>query len=109
MTAVASRPAILIVEDEAIVAHDLQQTLDDQGYDAFAIASSADEALARAEARNPDLVLMDIRLKGQRDGISAALELRKRFATPVVYLTAHADDRTIDRAKISEPYGYLLK
>jgi signal transduction histidine kinase len=109
MTASASRPAILIVEDEAIVAQDLQQTLADQGYDAFAIAASADEALAHAEARRPDLVLMDIRLKGQRDGISTALELRKRFGAPVVYVTAHADDRTIERAKISEPYGYLLK
>jgi signal transduction histidine kinase len=105
----AYSPAILIVEDEAIVAHDLQQTLIDQGYDAFAIAASADEALLLAEERCPDLVLMDIRLKGQRDGISAALELHKRHGTPVVYLTAHADERTIDRAKISEPYGYLLK
>ena len=105
----AHEPGILIVEDEAIVAHDLQQTLTEQGYDAFAVAASADEALLRAAERCPDLVLMDIRLKGMRDGISAALELRKRFGAPVVYLTAHADDRTIDRAKISEPYGYLLK
>jgi signal transduction histidine kinase len=105
----AQGPGILIVEDEAIVAHDLQQTLIEQGYDAFAVAASADEALLRAGVRTPDLVLMDIRLKGMRDGISAALELRKRYGVPVVYLTAHADDRTIDRAKVSEPYGYLLK
>jgi signal transduction histidine kinase len=101
--------AILIVEDEAIVAHDIQQTLIEQGYDAFAIAASADEAIAHASVRCPDLTLMDIRLKGKQDGIGAASILRERFGAPVVYLTAHADDRTIERAKLSEPYGYLLK
>jgi two-component system, cell cycle sensor histidine kinase and response regulator CckA len=103
------RHAILIVEDERIVAKDLQQTLVDMGYDAFAIASSAEEALSRASERCPDLVLMDIRIKGQRDGIETAILLRERFGVPVVYLTAHADEATIARAKVTEPYGYLMK
>jgi CheY-like chemotaxis protein len=101
--------AVLIVEDEAIVAMDLQQTLAGMGYDAFAIAASADEALRHAAERCPDLVLMDIRIKGQRDGIETAALLRGRFGVPVVYLTAHADDATIQRAKRTDPYGYLMK
>jgi two-component system cell cycle sensor histidine kinase/response regulator CckA len=101
--------SVLIVEDERIIARDLQQTLAAMGYDAFAIASSADEALSRASERCPDLVLMDIRIKGPRDGIETATLLRGRFGVPVVYLTAHADEATIQRAKHSEPYGYLMK
>ena len=102
-------PAVLIVEDERIVAMDLQQMLREFGYDAFAIASSADEALARAAERCPDLALMDIRIKGKLDGIETAALLKTRFGVPVVYLTAHADDGTLDRAKRTEPLGYLLK
>jgi two-component system, cell cycle sensor histidine kinase and response regulator CckA len=101
--------SILIVEDERIVAKDLQQTLSGMGYDAFAIASSAEEAMARASEKCPDVVLMDIRIKGDRDGIQTAAILRSRFNIPVVYLTAHADEATIERAKKTEPYGYLLK
>src|SRR5690242_6972416 len=101
--------SVLIVEDERIVAKDLQQTLAGMGYDAFAIASSADEALARASARCPDVVLMDIRIKGQRDGVETAEILRAQFDVLVVYLTAHADDATIERAMLTGPYGYLLK
>ena len=101
--------SVLIVEDERIVAKDLQQTLAGMGYDPFAIASSAEEAVARASERCPDVVLMDIRIKGRRDGVETAEILRQRFRVPVVYLTALADDGTIDRAKKTEPYGYLLK
>lgn len=104
------RPAsILIVEDEQIVALDLQQTLREFGYDPYAIAPSADAAVARAAERCPDLVLMDIRIKGARDGVEAAAILRERFGVPVVFLTAHADEGTVDRAKRVEPFGYLLK
>lgn len=103
------RTAILIVEDEAIVALDLQQTLNDDGYDAFAIAASADEAIRYATERVPDLVLMDIRIKGQRDGVETASVLRHAFDVPVVFLTAHADDATLDRAKRTAPHGYLHK
>lgn len=100
---------VLIVEDERIVAMDLQQTLSRMGYEAFAIAASADEAFRRATERRPDIVLMDIRIKGERDGIETAAMLREHFGVPIVYLTAHADDATIARAKHTEPYGYLLK
>src|SRR6266545_2937465 len=101
--------SILIVEDEGIVAKDLQQTLGELGYDAFAVAFSAEDAIARASERCPDLVLMDIRIKGGRDGIATAEILKARFGVPVVYLTAHADEGTIERAKKTEPFGYLLK
>ena len=102
-------PAVLVVEDESIVAHDLQQTLASLGYDAFGIAASADEALARASEKRPDVVLIDVRIKGRTDGIKAAQLLQQRFSVPVVYLTAHADDATLERAKQTRPYGYLLK
>jgi len=101
--------SLVIVEDERIVAKDLQQTLVGMGYDAFAIASSGDEALRCVSERCPDLVLMDIRIKGLRDGIETAALLRQHFDVPVVYLTAHADEATITRAKATEPYGYLVK
>jgi diguanylate cyclase (GGDEF)-like protein len=101
--------AVLIVEDERIVAMDLQQTLASMGYDAFAVASSAETALARASEKRPDVVLMDIRIKGKRDGIEVASLLRELYDVPVIYLTAHADEATIERAKKSEPHGYLVK
>jgi PAS domain S-box-containing protein len=104
-----SRPGILIVEDERLVAKDLQQTLNELGYDAYAMVASADEALAASAERCPDLVLMDIRIKGRLDGVALAALLRSRFGIPVVYLTAHADYATISRAKLTEPHGYLIK
>lgn len=104
-----SSPAVLIVEDEAIVALDLQTTLQDLGYDAFAIAASADEAIAAASARLPDVVLMDIRIKGEHDGVVTADILTREFRVPIVYLTSHADDTTVARASRTMPYGYLQK
>ncbi len=109
MEATQRAPSVLIVEDEAIVAHDLRQTLAEQGFDAFAVASSAEAAIATAASKRPDVVLMDIRIKGPTDGIAAAQALRERFDTPIIYLTAHADARTLARAKSTEPSGYLLK
>ncbi|MGB6308248.1 MAG: PAS domain-containing protein [Steroidobacteraceae bacterium] len=106
---VQSSPAILIVEDERIVAKDLQRTLADMGYDAFAIAASAEEAVACASAKCPDIVLVDIRIKGQEDGIHTAEILRSKFQASVIFLTAHADEATLDRAKRTEPQGYLVK
>jgi adenylate cyclase len=105
----ARRPAVLVIEDESIVARDIQETVNDLGYDAFAVAASADEALARAGERRPDVALVDIRIKGRTDGIKTALLLRERFGVPVVYLTAHADDQTLERAKQTRPSGYLVK
>lgn len=100
---------VLIVEDERIVAEDLKETLAEMGYDAYAIAASSDEAMDRARERKPDVVLMDIRIKGPRDGVETADMMRKAFAVPVVYLTSHADEATLERVKRTEPYGYLVK
>lgn len=101
--------SVLIVEDERIVAKDLQQTLAGMGYDALDIASSAEEALSKASVRRPDVVLMDIRIKGTLDGIDAAAVLHQRFGLRVVYVTAHTDEATLERAKKTEPYGFLVK
>ncbi len=101
--------SVLVVEDERIIGQNLRELLLELDYDAYAIAASADEALARASERCPDVVLMDIRIKGKRDGIDTAAILRERFDVPVVYLTAHADDATLERAKRTEPFGYLVK
>jgi PAS domain S-box-containing protein len=100
---------ILIVEDEAIVAKDLQYRLNKFGYTVPEIASSGEEAINKALQISPDLVLMDIRLKGKMDGIEAAQEIYRRLNIPVIYLTAYADDNTLERAKITEPFGYLIK
>lgn len=102
-------PAVLIVEDERIIAEDLRQSLQHIGYDAYAIAGSADEAVSRASERRPDVVLMDIRIHGPKDGVATAEILQQRFGTPIVFMTAHSDDATIHRAKHTEPYGYLVK
>lgn len=100
---------ILVVEDEAITARDLQATLQDLGYAVCATVASGSEAVQKAEAERPDLVLMDIVLPGQMDGIDAAERIRANWGIPVVYLTAHSDTETIRRASITEPYGYILK
>ena len=101
--------AILVVEDERIVAKYLERTLERLGYHAVGTAARGDEAIAKAETLTPDLVLMDIRLEGPMDGIEAAQTIRERFGTPVVFLTAHSDDQTLERAVATEPFGYLVK
>ena len=100
---------VLVVEDDGIIALDVESQLKSIGYSVSALASSAEEALAKAAETQPDLVLMDIRLKGELDGIAAAEQIRRRYGIPVVYLTAHADDETLSRAKRTEPAGYVLK
>ncbi len=104
-----SHATILVVEDETIVAKDIQCTLARLGYRTPATATSGEEALRKAAEIRPDLVLMDIVLKGSMDGVETARELRARYAVPVVYLTAYADDYALERAKTTEPAGYLLK
>jgi two-component system cell cycle sensor histidine kinase/response regulator CckA len=101
--------SILIVEDERVFAMDLQEMLRECGYDAFAIASSADDALARVAQRRPNLVMMDIRIKGSRDGVETAALLRQRYDVPIIFVTAHADEATLARVKATGPYGYLVK
>ncbi len=100
---------VLVVEDEAIVAMDLQYKLEALGYCVPSVTGSGDEAVELAAELNPDLVLMDIRLVGYTDGIDAARQIRDRLDVPVVFLTAYADETTLQRAKMTEPFGYLLK
>lgn len=100
---------LLIVEDEEIVAFDIESTLHNLGYEVCAVAASAEEAIASASLCLPDLVLMDIMLKGSIDGIQAAAEIHKRFNIPIIYLSAYGDTKTIERAKLTEPFGYLIK
>lgn len=103
------RARILLVEDEILTACATRKMLDSIGYDVCAVASSAEDAVARAVELKPDLVLMDIVLRGGADGIEAADEIRTRLSLPVVYLTSCADDATLHRAKISGPFGYMVK
>ncbi|MBW3540848.1 MAG: PAS domain S-box protein, partial [Planctomycetes bacterium] len=100
---------ILIVEDQGIVARDLKLCLEGLGFTVPALTASAEEALELARAHRPDLVLMDIRLKGEMDGIEAAGRIREDLHLPVVYLTAQVDRSTIERAKATGPFGYVLK
>jgi signal transduction histidine kinase len=100
---------VLVAEDEAMIAEALSLSLTRLGLVVIGVADSADEAIAVVRDSRPSLVMMDIRLKGARDGIDAAAEIRDRFGVPVVFLTAHADDATLQRAKQSDPFGYLVK
>lgn len=100
---------ILIVEDEGIEALDIQQRLISLGYPSPDIVFSGEDAVTRAEATSPDMVLMDIMLRGEIDGVTAAEQIHARFDIPIIYVTAYADDDTLQRAKITEPYGYIVK
>ena len=100
---------ILVVEDEVLIARDLQSSLGKLGYEVPEIAISGEEALQKAAEIQPDLVLMDIHLKGDMDGVDAAAHIQNRSQTPLIYLTAYADEPTLQRAKLTQPYGYLLK
>jgi len=104
-----SKGNILVVEDEAIVAEDLSQKLVRLGYSVSGVTASGAESLALARERRPDLVLMDIRLEGPMDGVEAAQVIRRECDIPVIYLTAHSDSATLQRAKVTEPFGYILK
>lgn len=100
---------ILLVEDEPVVAMDVEERLARMGYAPVGRAQSGDEAVAMSTALRPDVVLMDIRLVGAMDGIAAATEIHRRIDTPVVFLTAHCEDETLVRARQATPYGYLIK
>jgi len=104
-----AKARIMIVEDEMIVAGDIKRTLQDKEYVVSTVVSSGEEAIKKAEADNPDLVLMDIVLKGEMDGIETAKQIRSRFNIPVLYLTAYANKKMLERAKITEPFGYIIK
>lgn len=100
---------IMIVEDEDIIAEDVAEILERYGYSVVGRASAGEEAVRLARIEHPDLVLMDINLEGQLDGITAAALIRDTMEVPVIFLTAYADDETLDRAKVTGPYGYVVK
>lgn len=100
---------ILIVEDELIVAEDIADTLKSLGYSVVDIVPSGEKAIEAASQTQPDLVLMDIMLPGKLDGVEAAQQIRRGCDIPVVYLTAYADEKTVERATVTEPFGYLIK
>lgn len=100
---------VLVVEDEGLIARDIVQTLVRLGYDALGPVATGEAAIEKARGLSPDLVLMDIRLKGELSGIEAAEVLRRESGPPVIFLTAHSDSATLERAKLAEPFGYVLK
>ena len=99
----------LIVEDETLIAEELKERLSRLGFAVIAAVDSAEEGIAIATRESPDLVLMDIRLKGEKDGVQAATEIRQQVDVPIVYLTAYSDRLTVDRVKGSEHDAYILK
>jgi diguanylate cyclase (GGDEF)-like protein len=106
---VMTEQKILIVEDELLIARDLSQKLKEIGYQIVAIVSSGQAALNVIDKNPPDLVLMDIVIKGDRDGIDTTQVINEKFGIPVIYITAYADEDTLDRAEKSGAYGYILK
>ncbi|GAB4372602.1 MAG: hypothetical protein Kow009_08640 [Spirochaetales bacterium] len=104
-----ARERILIVEDEKIIALDLKRRLLDFGFEVIGIIPTGEQAITVAGEESPDLILMDIMLKGQIDGIEAAKQIRHSLDIPVVFLTSYSDQDTLDRAKEAEPFGYILK
>jgi CheY-like chemotaxis protein len=104
-----ANPAIFIVEDEAIVANDIRETLKSLGYEVTGIAKSGEVALEKVKDLRPDLILMDIHLATKMDGVETAGKIHALYGTPVIYLTAYADKALLDRAKVTEPYGYVIK
>ncbi|MGB6068425.1 MAG: PAS domain S-box protein [Desulfomonilaceae bacterium] len=100
---------VLVVEDEGIIAQDIRISLQELGYEVCSTVNTGEEAVRMAEAERPDLVLVDVVLKGPMDGIDAARLIHSRFKIPIIYLTAYADEKMLDRAKVTEPFGYLIK
>lgn len=100
---------VMIVEDERVVALDVRYRLQSFGYLVTDIVVSGEDAIERVATSHPDVVLMDIKLKGEMDGVTAAEEIRQRYHIPVIYLTANSDPETLRRARITEPFGFILK
>lgn len=105
----AASPRIMVVEDEYVVAKDLQAVLTEMGYAVSCLVASGEEALTRAHADRPDLVLMDVFLAGELDGAETARRINQDLNIPVIFLTAYADHEIVQRAKASQPFGYLVK
>lgn len=104
-----SKVKVLVVEDESIVSKDIQHSLKRLGYIVLGAASTGEKAVTMIEDVAPDVVLMDIMLKGDMSGIDAAEIIRRDYKIPIIFLTAYADEATLEKAKITEPYGYIIK
>ena len=102
-------PRALIVEDEALIAEELRERLSRLGFVVIGSVDSAEEGIAIATRECPELVLMDIRLRGEKDGVQAANEIRRHVDVSIVYLTAHSDRATVERAKQTDHDGFILK
>jgi diguanylate cyclase (GGDEF)-like protein/PAS domain S-box-containing protein len=109
MSAAMQTTRIMLVEDERIIALHLRQQLSNLGYEVVGVVASGEQALERVHELKPDVVLMDIHIEGELDGIETAARLPEHLQIPVVYLTAYAEDATLARARATKPYGYLLK
>ena len=106
---ISSKRRVLIVEDEILIAEELKERLSLLGFSVIGAVDSADEGITIATRERPDLVLLDVRLKGEKDGIQAAREIHQKVDVPVVYLSAYSDRLTVDRIKGSEYDGFILK
>jgi CheY-like chemotaxis protein len=104
-----SKTKILIVEDERIVAIDIKATLEDEGFEIVDIVISGEEAIKKALELKPDLILMDIFLKGQLNGIEATQQIKEQIDIPVIFLTAYEDKKTMEKAQETNPLGYIIK
>ncbi len=104
-----SNESIMIVEDEQITAMELQSMLEDMEFEIVSVVDNAEDALEKLRESPPDLILMDIRLPGSMDGVELTKEISSSDPIPVVYLTAHSDPETLERAKETQPAGYLTK
>lgn len=100
---------VLVVEDESIVSKDIQHSLKKLGYNVVGAASTGERAFELASSEKPDIILMDIMLKGDMNGIDTAQRVKEELQIPVIYLTAYADESTLEKAKVTEPYGYIIK
>ena len=104
-----AKTSVLVVEDESIVAKDIQNSLKKLGYTVPSVENTGEDSIDAAGLHRPDLILMDIMLKGDISGIDAAEQIKNRYQIPVIFLTAYADESTLSKAKVTEPYGYIIK
>ena len=104
-----SKINVLVVEDESIVSKDIQHSLKKLGYNVVGASATGEMAIELAGTERPDIVLMDIMLKGEMNGIEAAEKIKEKHSIPIIFLTAYADESTLSKAKTTEPYGYILK
>jgi CheY-like chemotaxis protein len=104
-----AKARIMIVEDEAIIATAIKMDLQDMGYEVTSIVHSGEKAVSEAKKEKPDLILMDIALAGEMDGIEAAEKIHFFSDIPIIYITAYSDEEMVKKAKFTEPYGYIIK